>query len=348
MNSVKSFSFCIKFAHVYSVAMSQDLYSKILDPVNAEFAQFKDYYVSLFRNDNPYVNMLLQHFAQNNGKFMRPLLVLLIAKFCNCSSDALISLAASFELLHSASLVHDDVVDNSFVRRGNHSVNALYNNKIAVLLGDYVLSMSLEQLHKTQSISLLNEFALLSEKLSEGEILQLNSIKNTTLSESVYFDIINRKTAYLFGVCAKSVSILSGLDNAVCGKFMEFGLLIGNCFQIKDDILDIQPTAQMNKTVGNDLAEGKFTLPVIFALNNSGMDWSDKISAVKSCTASPQLLQSISQYTIENGGIDYAYSVMDSFKTKAFNLLHSINKNAPTDVVEAISAYFDLIIERNY
>lgn len=329
--------------------MSADLYSKIIEPVSTEFTQFRDYYKSLFTNENAYVNMLLQHFAQNNGKFMRPLLVFLLAKLCGYKSDlVLYSLASSFELLHSASLVHDDVVDNSFVRRGNHSVNALYNNKIAVLLGDYVLSLSLEQLHKTQNISLLREFALLSEKLSEGEILQLNSLKLPTLSESLYYDIINRKTAYLFGVCAKSVAILSDFEPHLADKFMDLGLLIGNCFQIKDDVMDIVPSEQMNKTSGNDLKEGKFTLPVIYALNNSNLDWSNAISKIKSCNASDSVLKQVTDYAINNGGVEYSYSVMQKLKNQAFELLFSINKNAPTDVVEAISAYFDLIIERKY
>lgn len=328
--------------------MSEDLFSKILEPVKPEFCQFKEYYVSLFKNDNSYVNMLLQHFSQNTGKFMRPLLVFLIARLCNYKSDNLKYLASSLELLHSASLVHDDVVDNSLVRRGSNSVNALFNNKIAVLLGDYVLSMSLEQLHKLQNMNLLGEFAKLYEILSAGEILQLNSIKNETLSESVYFDIIYRKTAYLFGMCAKSVPVLSGFESSVADKFMELGILIGNCFQIKDDVLDLIPTEKLNKSAGNDLSEGKFTLPVIYALNHSEKDWSDAVSSVKNGTASPQLLKEISDYTLQNGGIDYAYSVMEQFKNKAVNLLYSVNKNAPTDVVEAIFAYFDLIIRRNY
>ncbi|MCQ2059440.1 MAG: polyprenyl synthetase family protein [Bacteroidaceae bacterium] len=329
--------------------MSEDLYSKIINPITAEFSQFREYYKSLFTNENAYVNMLLQHFVQNSGKFMRPVLVLLLAKFCGYKSDReLYSLASSFELLHSASLVHDDVVDNSFVRRGNHSVNALYNNKIAVLLGDYVLSLSLEQLHKTQNMSMLREFALLSEKLSEGEILQLNSLTHPTLSEDLYFDIINRKTAYLFGVCAKSVAILSDYDDQLVDKFMNLGLLIGNCFQIKDDIMDIVPSEQMNKTSGNDLKEGKFTLPVIYALNNSDLDWSQTISAIKSCSASDEVLDQVIRYTIDNGGIEYSYSMMQKLKNNAFELLFSINKNAPTDIVEALSAYFDLIIERKY
>lgn len=328
--------------------MSQDLFSKIQAPVQTEFCQFKDYYVSLFKSDNPYVNMLLQHFANNTGKFMRPLLVFLMARLCNYESDGLKSLAASVELLHTASLVHDDVVDNSSMRRGCKSVNALFNNKIAVLLGDLILSTSLEELHKLQNMNLLAEFAKLNRVLSEGEIIQLNSIKLQTLSEQVYFDIIYRKTAYLFGVCAKSVPVLTQVDKETADKFMELGVLLGNCFQIRDDVLDLLPTDMMNKSAGNDLAEGKFTLPVIYALNNSDRDWSEAVQSVKNGTASADLISEITEFSIRNGGVDYAYSVMEQFKEKALYLLYSINKNAPTDVVEAISAYFDLIIKRSY
>ena len=200
---------------------------------------------------------------------MRPMLILLIAKNFGDVTDVTLRSAIGLELLHTASLVHDDVVDESSQRRGQASVNATYDNKVAVLVGDYILSTALLNVAMTGSKDIVAYLARLGQTLSNGEILQLTNISNQVISEQVYYDVIRQKTAALFEACAGIGTLSVGASPEVVEEAKRVGANIGMIFQIRDDIFDYYESAEIGKPTGNDMAEGKLTLPVIYAVNNS-------------------------------------------------------------------------------
>jgi octaprenyl-diphosphate synthase len=275
---------------------------------------------------------------------MRPILALLVSKSYGNIPDSVYHLAAAVELLHQGSLIHDDVVDESEQRRGRRSANAAFDNRMAVLLGDYVVSMALQQICATGDIKSVDILSELIGTLSEGEITQLNALNDTTLSEDVYFDIISKKTAILFSSCTSLSAHLSGASAGDIEAFRQFGNIAGLCFQIMDDILDYHDSAETGKPSGNDMKEGKFTLPAIYALNNSDKDWSDHIKAVRSLTASPQQIREISDYTLSNGGIEYAIAKMEELKKQAIQGLPAF---ISPELRTAFSSYLELITNRS-
>ena len=259
-----------------------DYIKQICAPIEQEFEEFRNRYSQLFSSANPGVDLLLKFLLERKGKFMRPILVLLVAKCYGLVKDSTYHLASSVELLHQGSLIHDDVVDESDKRRGKKSANAVYDNKMAVLLGDFIVSMALIQITATANIKSVDALSTLIGTLSEGEITQLNALDNTTLSEDLYFDIISKKTAILFSSCTSLSALLSGASDADVEAFRQFGHVAGLCFQIMDDILDYHDSSETGKPSGNDLKEGKFTLPAIYALTHSDRDWSAHIKAIRS------------------------------------------------------------------
>lgn len=318
---------------------------QIFLPIESEFNEFKSLYSSLFSSTNPAVDLLLRFLLQRNGKMMRPVLVLLVAKsLCNDIPAGIYHLASAVELVHQGSLIHDDVVDESETRRGKTSANAAFDNRLAVLLGDYIVSKSLQEVVATRNMDCVNAISALIGTLSEGEITQLDVLNSDTLSEDAYFDIITGKTASLFAACTTLSAILCGATPEQVESFRTYGTISGLCFQIMDDILDYHESKETGKPSGNDLKEGKFTLPAIYALNNSSRDWTKHIKAIRNLTATPQQIQEVTEYTLSNGGIDYAIQKMQELKTKALNAL-------PTQMEEtfrsAFTSYLELIINRS-
>lgn len=320
-----------------------DQFTEIISPIKDEFSEFKTHYSSLFSSDVAVTNSLLEFLRSRRGKMMRPILILLTAKSFGPIPNNVYHVAAALELLHQGSLIHDDVVDDSDERRGRPSANAAFNNKVAVLLGDYVVAMALEQISKANHIKLITLMSDLTKTLSEGEILQLDSRNDNILSEEKYFNIISRKTAYLFSTCTKMSSLLCDASEEDIEAMASFGKIAGLCFQIKDDIFDYHHSTEIGKPFGNDLREGKFTLPAIYALSHSDRDWSEAIDLVKSCTASDELISEISDFTIKNGGIQYAENKMEELKSFAFSILPS---HIPDDIRNSFTCYLDLIINR--
>ena len=318
---------------------------QIMMPIEAEFGEFKSKYSSLFSSPNPAVDLLLKFLLQRNGKMMRPVLVLLVAKSLHNDIPASVyHLASAVELIHQGSLIHDDVVDESETRRGKTSANAAFDNRLAVLLGDYIVSKSLQEVVATQNLECVNAISALIGTLSEGEITQLDVLNSDILSEEVYFDIITGKTASLFAACTTLSAILNGASANQVEAFRTYGTIAGLCFQIMDDILDYHNSQETGKPSGNDLKEGKFTLPAIYALTHSNRDWTAHIKAIRSLTATPQQIREVTEYTLSNGGIDYAIQKMQDLKTQALNAL-------PTQMEEplraAFNAYLELIINRS-
>jgi octaprenyl-diphosphate synthase len=236
-----------------------------------------------------------------------------------------------------------DVIDESDKRRGKDSANAIYDNKLAVLLGDYVVSMGLKEITATGDVRSVDTISSLIGTLSEGEIIQLDALNLPNLSEDLYFDIITKKTAYLFAASSEMSAYLSGATLEEVEKMRRLGEIIGLCFQIKDDIFDYHKSTEIGKPFGNDLREGKFTLPAIYALTHSDRDWSIYVQDVRSLSATQDQIEEITNYTIANGGIEYAEAKMQELKKQAISLLPAHISN---DLREAFIAYLDIIINR--
>ena len=321
-----------------------DLRKQICAPIELEFQEFSKRYSRLFTSSNPGVDLLLKFLLERKGKLMRPILVLLVAKCYENVSDSTYHLASAVELLHQGSLIHDDVVDESDKRRGKKSANAVYDNKMAVLLGDYVVSMALRQITATANVKSVDALSTLIGTLSEGEITQLNALDETTLSEDLYFDIISKKTAILFSSCTSLSALLSGASEQDINAFRQFGHVAGLCFQIMDDILDYHDSSETGKPSGNDLKEGKFTLPAIYALTHSDLDWSNYIRAIRSLEATPEQIREVTEYSVSNGGIEYALSKMEELKKQAIQGLPAF---ISPELRSAFIAYLELITNRS-
>ncbi|MBP9552799.1 MAG: polyprenyl synthetase family protein [Bacteroides sp.] len=322
-----------------------DVLSLIKSPIIDELEDFKNLFDHSLSSSNPLLTDVIGHLQQRNGKMMRPILVLLIAKLYGKVSTQTLHAAVSLELLHTASLVHDDVVDESAERRGQLSVNAIFNNKVAVLTGDFLLATCLVQASKTKNHGIIDVVSKLGQDLAEGELLQLSNINNTEFSESVYFDVINKKTAALFASCTKAAALSAQVDNEKVELARLFGEYIGICFQIKDDIFDYFDNADIGKPTGNDMFEGKLTLPVLFVLNNGAGEEIKRLAIkVKQRLASHQEISDLVSFTKDNGGILYAQKEMTKYKEKALDLLSLM---PDSEVKESLRLYLDYVVDRH-
>ncbi len=313
-------------------------------PVEKELEAYKEMFDRTLDHPDDFLGSALEYVRGRKGKMMRPLLVLLIAKECGDVSLDSLRAAVTLELLHTASLVHDDVVDESGERRGQRSVNAVYDNKVAVLLGDYLLSLSLLQAALTNHIRIVQIIAQLGGTLSEGEVYQLANIRNEAITESAYFHIIHHKTAALFAACAELGAIAADAPEEYVARARRFGELVGICFQIRDDIFDYYRESEIGKPTYNDMNEGKLTLPVIYALQTTDRPevhaWARR---VKSGEATREEIESLVAFTKEAGGIAYAEAKMKELHDEALALLEHWQNPA---VKEALRGYIDFVVER--
>ena len=318
---------------------------QIKEPIQAEFEVFKQKFDASLQSSNPLLGEVINFIKQRRGKMMRPMLTLLMAKLCGKIEESTYYAAISLELLHTASLVHDDVVDESDKRRGQASVNALYDNKLSVLVGDFLLATSLTNAALTENISLVKLVSCLGQKLSEGEIIQLSNTNASDFSEDVYFDVIKKKTAALFSTAAEAgVRSVESCDETA-EKAYRFGELIGIAFQIKDDIFDYNPSDSLGKPSGNDMKEGKLTLPALYVLNAFNDESMKKLALkIRSLEATNEEISLFIDYVKQNGGIEYATQVMIDYRNKALALLP---KTASPDLKEALTSYIDYVIERS-
>lgn len=317
----------------------------IKTPISAELAEFKNLIGSSLSSSNLLLNSVVAHLRQKEGKNMRPILVMLSARLCaDAITPATLHAAASLELLHNASLVHDDVVDESSERRGQLSVNAIFNNKVAVLAGDYLLATALVQVGFTRNLRIIDIVSRLGQDLAEGELLQLSNVSNLRFSEDVYYDIIRKKTAVLFAACTEAGALSVDATDEEVEKARQFGEYIGLCFQIKDDIFDYYDNPEIGKPTGNDMHEGKLTLPVLHALNTTSNEVMSAIAVkVKNGEATPDEINCLVAFAKEKGGIEYAEQKMREFRELALSLLADMPEN---DVKRALVAYLDYVIER--
>ncbi len=322
-----------------------DKLSIIRQPVETELAKYKDLFDAALAHDDDFLGQALAYVRSRKGKMMRPLLVILIARELGEVGEKTLRSAVTLELLHTASLVHDDVVDESGERRGQRSVNAVYDNKVAVLVGDYLLSTSLLQATLTDNIKVVELISRLGGTLSEGEVYQLANIRREAITEEAYFHIIHHKTAALFAACAELGAISAGADEAYVARAKRFGELVGLCFQIRDDIFDYYEDAKIGKPTGNDMVEGKLTLPVIYAVCQSGDDEVKRLAKlVKTGEATADDIAKLVELTKHYGGVEYAEKRMLELHNEAVELLDSWNNN---DVKRALKGYIDFVVDRN-
>ncbi|MBP1615252.1 MAG: octaprenyl-diphosphate synthase [Bacteroidetes bacterium] len=319
--------------------------SLIKFPIVDELVDFKNLFDHSLSSSNPLLAGVIEHLRQRNGKMMRPILVLLVAKLYGEIKPVTLHAAVSLELLHTASLVHDDVVDESTERRGQLSVNAIFNNKVAVLTGDYLLATCLVQAGKTMNHEIIDVISKLGQDLSEGELLQLSNVSNPIFSERIYFDVIRKKTAALFATCTKAAALSVDADLTKTEYARLLGEYIGVCFQIKDDIFDYSDSREIGKPTGNDMLEGKLTLPVIYALNNTENEEARGLAVkVKSGVATTDEIADLIAFTKASGGIEYAQNVMFEYKQKALDLLAQLPDSA---VKTSLQAYLDYVVDRH-
>lgn len=312
-------------------------------PITEELQAYKQLFDTTLTHEDIFMGQALAYIRNRSGKMMRPILTLLLAKEVGEVKPSALHAAISLELLHTASLVHDDIVDEAAERRGQASVNKVYDNKIAVLLGDYLLSLSLEQAAQSGSLQTVQTIANLGGTLSEGEIFQLNNIQSETITEEAYFHIIERKTAALFTACGQLGGISAGATPEYIELAKRVGTIIGVCFQIRDDIFDYF-TDDIGKPTGNDLREGKFTLPAIYAINHHpDAHILALVKRVKNFEASAQDIQEIIDFTKAHGGIEYAQTKMLELREEALKLLHQF-RNA--EIKEALTHYINYVVDR--
>lgn len=324
-----------------------DFLSTIKQPIESDLKEFIALFEQSLTHQDGMLSSALSHIRQRGGKRMRPILMLLMAKNYGTISNITQHSAVGLELLHTASLVHDDVVDESCERRGQASVNATYNNKVAVLVGDYILSTALLHVSYTGNQRIVQELSELGRTLAAGEILQLSNIQNQAISEDVYYQVIQQKTAALFQSCAAIGALSAGATEEDVSKAGEFGSNLGIMFQIRDDIFDYFDSKEIGKPTGNDMAEGKLTLPVIYALNNTNFDSMLTLAKkVKAGTINPDEIAVLVEFTKQQGGIEYAEQKMAEFSQLCKNyIVENVKEKAIRD---ALTAYVEYVVQRNY
>lgn len=322
-----------------------DYLSRIKLPIQGELEEFVTRFNDAMTHSDGLLSQALEHIRKRGGKRMRPILIFLIAKNFGDVSDVTQHAALGLELLHTASLVHDDVVDESSERRGQASVNASYNNKVAVLVGDYILSTALLHISYTHAEVIVRYLANLGRTLSNGEILQLTNIRNQEISEEVYYQVIMQKTAALFESCAAIGALAAGAHDEEVQAAKEFGKNIGIIFQIRDDIFDYFDSKEIGKPTGNDMMEGKITLPLIYALNHSPYGSMQTLAQkVKNGTINADEIAVLVDFAKELGGIEYAQDRMMYFHHQAQTFLDTYVKK--TDIHDALQQYLDFAMKR--
>lgn len=322
-----------------------DYLSVIKHPILSELTDFVELFNRSLSHTDGMLSQALDHIRQRAGKRMRPMLILLMAKSVGRVSDVTLHAAVGLELLHTASLVHDDVVDESGERRGQQSVNQLYDNKVAVLVGDYILSTALLHISYTHNETIVRYLAELGRTLSNGEILQLSNIHARDISEESYYQVIRQKTAALFEACCAIGTLSGGAPEEEIENAKMFGRNLGMIFQIRDDIFDYYDQSRIGKPTGNDMAEGKLTLPAIYALNSTHDEEMLAIAyKVKNGSVNKEEIARLVAFTKEHGGIEYAERRMWEMHAEALTFIE--REVEDEDLKSSLRAYLDFVIER--
>ena len=316
----------------------------ITAPIQRELNDFIEMFNQALTHSDGLLGQALSHIKNRGGKRMRPILVLLMAKNFGGVNESTLHSAVGLELLHTASLVHDDVVDEAHERRGQQSVNAFFDNKVAVLVGDYVLSSALHHVSMTHQEAIFCQIAELGKALANGEILQLTNTDENGLSEEKYFQVIENKTGALFESCCIVGALSAGQSMNDIQEVRRFGKIIGTIFQIRDDIFDYYDSKEIGKPTGNDMAEGKLTLPVLYALKHTDDAAMQSLAKkVKNGTVTSDEIATLVSFTKAYGGIEYAVQKMDELAAEG---LEFIRKSVKPELQDAFTAYLEYVIQR--
>jgi len=314
---------------------------EIKKPIAEEFRLFEEAFDAALVTDNPLLQSALDYIKQQRGKQLRPILVLLAAKMCHGVSEKTIQTAVALELLHTASLVHDDVVDNSPTRRGADSVNARWNNKVAVLVGDYLLAKVIEITANLRNLKILNIVSEMGRTLSSGELLQLHADSSLWITEDDYYRVIDQKTAALFAACTQAGAASSGGTMHQETALRTFGRELGLIFQLKDDVLDYSEQ-EIGKPTMSDIADGKATLPLIVALHRAPHEEAERIRRVAeeaAKDATQKALSEIYSFVLRYEGVRYCEKQMQLHKDKALDALSSFHDNPVKGALQQLLQY---------
>jgi octaprenyl-diphosphate synthase len=308
--------------------------------VEPEMKKFEPFFKKAVKTKVPLLDIVTNYIIRRKGKQMRPMFVFLSAKLNGGITESSYTAAALIELLHTASLVHDDVVDDSDKRRGFFSINALWRSKIAVLTGDFLLSKGLLLSVENKEYELLEIVSEAVKEMAEGELLQIEKSRKLDITEETYFDIISKKTATLISSCTATGAKSAGADDEAVQKMRDFGLYAGIAFQIKDDLFDYEKTNLTGKPTGNDIKEKKMTLPLIYALNHS--EKSEKrriIKIVRRHNSNKNKVKDVIDFVKTKGGLDYSEKMMHEYKDKAIELLDSYESSEAKDAMRKLVDY---------
>ena len=309
-------------------------------PVAEHMKIFENKFKDSMKSSVPLLDKITNYIVKRKGKQLRPMFVFLSAQTVGEINDSTYRAATLIELLHTATLVHDDVVDDSNERRGFFSLNAIWKNKIAVLIGDFLLSRGLLLSLDNDDFHLLKIVSNAVKEMSEGELLQIEKARRLDISEEIYYDIIRQKTASLVAACCSCGAASVTGDKKVIEQFKEFGILTGMAFQIKDDLFDFGSSEEIGKPTGIDIKEKKMTLPLIYALNQSS--WLEKrkiINIIKNYNTDSDKVKEVIDFVISKGGIAYAEKVMHDYKNKALAILNQFPKSPSRDSLELLVNY---------
>ena len=322
----------------------EDSREKIEAPVAEQFKRFNEEFAASLRSETLRLQAAIEKILHTSGKHIRPLLVLLTAKACGKVSSHTINSAVFLELLHTATLIHDDVIDETKQRRGVPSLNAIFDNRVSVLVGDYVLSAALIRSIQTGNLKIINIVSNLGRDLSEGEIKQLETAEETVLDENCYMQVIKKKTASLLSSCMEIGAISAEAPEEMISICRRAGENLGYCFQIKDDIFDYYKEANIGKPTGNDIREGKVTLPLLYALKKGrGEGVASFLQIIHDKDFSQANVDALIEFAKKSGGIEYAESRMKEYRDKAMELLLQL---PPSDARESLLSLADYIVDR--
>ncbi|MAC94234.1 MAG: polyprenyl synthetase [Flavobacteriales bacterium] len=302
--------------------------NQIKAPIKEEMQSFEKHFRDSMKSSVPLLDKITHYIVKRKGKQMRPMFVFLSSKLFGETTDSTYRAASLIELLHTATLVHDDVVDEAYKRRGFFSINALWKNKIAVLVGDYLLSRGLLLSVENEEFDLLKIVSTSVKLMSEGELLQIEKARRLDISEEVYFDIITKKTATLIASCCATGAKAANQNVETVERMRLFGEKVGICFQIKDDLFDYGSGEDIGKPSGIDIKEKKMTLPLIHALSQAPKRERRKIiNTVKNNNNDDKKVQEVINFVLQSGGIQYASEKMYAYRDEALSILNEFPEN---------------------
>ncbi len=311
----------------------------IKGPIEEELHEFESKFRQSMRSPVPLLDKITFYIVRRKGKQVRPMFVFLSAKICGEATDSTYHAAALVELLHTATLVHDDVVDDSYERRGFFSINALWKNKIAVLVGDYLLSKGLLLALQNQEFQLLQIVSEAVKAMSEGELLQIEKARRLDIEEPVYYDIIRQKTASLIAAACSAGAASVTDDPELIRRMYLFGEKIGIAFQIRDDLFDYG-SDDIGKPLGIDIKEKKLTLPLIYALERAGSrEKRTIINNIRRYSNRPEKVREVIEFVNQSGGLEYAREAMLEYRRQAFELLHHFPETAVRQSMEDLVTF---------